>query len=127
MRVIGGSIVDHYSRSLLAAQRPEATYQVEAALARIQSHGKALPHAGQFDVYAFFTESPPYFSVQISIGKHIAGARFKPFRSRRVAAGLYPAALCCINPLQGTVQYSLGPLAEPRQHLSWSGREGQDV
>src|SRR2546430_14456256 len=111
MRVIGGSIVDHYSRTLLAAQRPEATYQVEAALTGIQSPRQALPHAGQFDVYAFFTEPPPYFSVQIGIGKHSVGARFKPFRSRRVAAGLHPAALCCINPLQGAGQCSLGSLA----------------
>src|SRR5712691_2428068 len=109
MRVIGGSIVDYYSRTLLAAQRPEATYQVKAALARIQFPRQALPHAGQFDVYAFFTESPPYFSEQIGIGKHNAGARFKPFHSCRIAAGVHPAALSCINPLQGAVQYSLGP------------------
>src|SRR2546423_11304423 len=99
MRVIGGRIVDYYSRTLLAAQRPEATYQVEAALARIQSHRQALPHAGQFDVYAFLTESPPYFSVQIGIGKHNAGARVKLVHSHVCAAGLYPPALCCINQL----------------------------
>src|SRR5712691_5831346 len=121
MWVIGGSIVDYYSRTLLAAQRPEATYQVEAALACIQSPRQALPHAGQFDVSDFFTESSPCFSIQIGIGKHNAGARFKPFHSRRVAAGMHPAVLCCINPLQGTVQYSLGTLVQARQHLAWSG------